>query len=128
MPGVPTPVPNCRLLLVYRWLSTCWSLWGILCFEGSTEMGTPIRDQNLDNSPYELLSKLLVSPLIGPIILPYIIPCITPFKEFRLQLLCWWCTLVMYFRSPGRVLDSLYHHGLGYQNRVWGLGYQNRPQ
>ena len=34
--------------------------------------------------PYELLSKLLVSPLIRPIIVHYIIPCITAFKEFRL--------------------------------------------
>ena len=35
-------------------------------------------------SPYELLSKLLVSPLITPIVILYIIPYITPFKEFRL--------------------------------------------
>ena len=34
--------------------------------------------------PYELLSKLLVSPLIAPIVVPYIIPHRTPFKEFRL--------------------------------------------
>ena len=33
--------------------------------------------------PYELLSKLLVSPLITPIVVPYMIPYITPFKEFR---------------------------------------------
>ena len=36
---------------------------------------------------YELQSKLLVSPLISPIVVPYIIP-LSPFKEFRLQLIC----------------------------------------
>ena len=30
--------------------------------------------------PYELLSKLLVSPFITPIVVPYIIPHITPLE------------------------------------------------
>ena len=41
---------------------------------------------NIDNSSYELLSKLLVSPLIATIVVLYIIPYITPFKEFRIRL------------------------------------------
>ena len=33
-------------------------------------------------NPYELYSKLIVSPLISPIVVPYTIPYVSPFKEF----------------------------------------------
>ena len=37
-------------------------------------------------SLYEQYSKLLASAL--PLVVPYIVPCITPFKEFRVWLIC----------------------------------------
>ena len=48
---------------------------------GSVDIPSPRKKPG---TPYEPLSKLLVSPLIAPIVVPYIIPYITPFKEFRL--------------------------------------------
>ena len=38
-------------------------------------------------NPYELWSKLLVSPLISRKVVPYTIPHVTPFKEFRRELI-----------------------------------------
>ena len=41
---------------------------------------TPESSEDPESPPFELWSKLLVSPLIAPIVVPYTTPC----KEFRL--------------------------------------------
>ena len=46
------------------------------------------KDDLLLSCLYEPLSKLPVSPLITPIVVHYITPDRSPFKEFRLLLMC----------------------------------------
>ena len=49
------------------------------CMYGDYVGTPPIRDtRSLDESSYELWSKLLVSPLVTPIVVPSIIPNINP--------------------------------------------------
>ena len=54
--------------------------WGVC----RNEPSKVVKGYSYNLFPYELLSKLLVSPLISPTVVPDIIPYITPFKEFRL--------------------------------------------